>query len=152
MEEKGEQTGDVEDAVPSLLEQLKSPTSSTLARKRKVTKNTPPTGSKKGKGAVAAEPQSISPTTRVKEFPGENLGISSGKLFCRACRETLSVKKSVITQHIRSAKHSQGKDSVAEKREERRYIRHALTRKSIQFGKVCQMPYICIVSRWYQHL
>ena len=72
---------DVEDAVPSLLERLKSPTSSTLARKRKVTKNTPPTGSKKGKGAVVAAPQSISPTTRVKEFPEEGLCVSSGKLF-----------------------------------------------------------------------
>ena len=50
---------EVEQAVPSLLEKLRSPTSSTLARKRKLTKNEPPTGCKKGKGAVAAEPQSI---------------------------------------------------------------------------------------------
>ena len=37
MEEEVEE--EVEQAVPSLLEKLRSPTSSTLARKRKLTKN-----------------------------------------------------------------------------------------------------------------
>ena len=114
--------------VQSLLEQLRSPASSTLARKRKVTKNTTLTGTKKGKGAVAAEPQSISPATRVKEFPEESLCVSHGKLFCRACRETLSVKKSVVTQHIRSAKHSRGKDSVAKREKRERDISDMLKR------------------------
>ena len=44
MEEEVEE--EVEQAVPSLLEKLRSPTSSTLARKRKLTKNKPPTGCK----------------------------------------------------------------------------------------------------------
>ena len=92
---------EVEQAVSSLLEKLRSPTSSTLAQKRKLTKNNPPTGCKKGKGAAAAEPQSITPESRLREFPDEYLRVSSGRLFCCTCREVMSVKKSVIIQHIR---------------------------------------------------
>ena len=68
---------EVEQAVPSPLEKLRSPTSSTLARKRKLTKNKPPTGCKKGKGAVAAEPQSITPESRLREFPDKYLCVWS---------------------------------------------------------------------------
>ena len=50
--------------VPSLLDKLKSPTVSCLARKRKV-KSNPPSGKKKCKGAVASEPHSISPSTEL---------------------------------------------------------------------------------------
>ena len=78
MEEEVEE--EVEQDVPSLLEKLRSPTSSTLARKRKLTKNKPPTGCKKGKGAVAAEPQSITPESRLREFPDDYLCVSSGRL------------------------------------------------------------------------
>ena len=86
---------EVEQAISSLLEKLRSPTSSTLAQKRKLTKNNPPTGCKKGKGAAAAEPQSITPESRLREFPDEYLRVSSGRLFCCTCREVMSVKKSV---------------------------------------------------------
>ena len=51
MEEEVEE--EVEQAVPSLLEKLRSPTSSTLARKRKITKNKPPTGCKR-KGSCSS--------------------------------------------------------------------------------------------------
>ena len=113
---------EVEQAVPSLLEKLRSPTSSTLARKRKLTKNKPPTGCKKGKGAVAAEPQSITPESRLREFLDEYLCVSSGRLFCCACREVLSVKKSVIIQHIRSAKHTRGKEGITQREKRERDI------------------------------
>jgi hypothetical protein len=54
---------DVEQLSPvvTLLEQLKSPTVSDLARKRK--KN-----SKKSKGVVAAEPFKVSPSARIFKF------------------------------------------------------------------------------------
>ena len=71
--ESSQSTGKV-----SLLDKLKSPTSSDLARKRKLASNPPPKGMKRSK------------------FAGENLAVLSGKLFCNACRETLSVKKSVL--------------------------------------------------------
>ena len=63
-------------------------------RKRRL-KSNPPKGLKRGKGAVAVQP-SIHPTTRIREFPNENLSVVANKLFCYACREPVSVKKSVL--------------------------------------------------------
>ena len=72
-----------------------------------------PAKRKKGsKGAVAAEPLSIPPSTRIKEFPNEKLSVVSGKLFCTACQENVSLKKSVIIQHIKSLKHADGKERL----------------------------------------
>ena len=96
--------------VPSLLDRLKCPASSELPRKRVMKKN--PTKRKRSRGAVAAEPLSISPRTRIKEFPDEKLSVASGKLFCTACRENVSLKKSVVLQHIKSVKHTNGKESI----------------------------------------
>lgn len=100
--------------VPSLLSKLRSPAPSDLSRKRKLNTN-PPKGLKRGKGAVAAEP-SVPPSTRIKEFANENLSVVSRKLFCEACREPVSVKKSVLLQHIKSAKHASGKKLLASKK------------------------------------
>ena len=101
-------------AVPSLLSKLKCPAPSDLSSKRKV-KSNPPKGLKRGKGVIATEP-SIPPSTRVKEFPNEHLSVVSKKLFCQACREPVSVKKSVLQQHIKSAKHGSSKDDFASRR------------------------------------
>ena len=70
----------------TLLDRLKSPTLSDLARKQKLASNpaNPPKGMKQGKGAVSHEPQSVTPSQRMREFPGENLSVLSGKLFCTA--------------------------------------------------------------------
>ena len=67
----------------TLLDRLKSPTLSDLARKRKLASNpaNPPKGMKRGKGAVSHEPQSVTHSQRMREFPGENLSVLSGKLF-----------------------------------------------------------------------
>ena len=75
---------------------------------------------KKGKGSTSSEPSNVSISDRVREFPGEHLCRNLGKLFCNACREPISVKKSVISQHIKSAKHEKGKARLAhkEKREQ----------------------------------
>ena len=75
--------------VPSLLSRLRCPTPSELARKRKV-KSNPPKGVKCGKSAVSVEP-SVPPSTRIKEFPNEHLSVVSKKLYCEACRESVSV-------------------------------------------------------------
>ena len=92
--------------VVSLLDRLKSPATS---RKRKVLRN-PPSGKKKSSGSSALNAPKVPPIQRVKEFPNEDLTISAtGKLFCNACRETLCVKRSTITGHIKSAKHAKGK-------------------------------------------
>ena len=81
--------------VPSLLDRLKSPAMSELARKRKM-KGTPAKRKKISKGAVVAEPLSVAPSKRIKEFPDEKLSVVSGKLFCTACRENLSLPPSPL--------------------------------------------------------
>ena len=105
----------------TLLDKLKSPTSSDLARKRKLASN-PPKGMKRSKGIVQHEPQSVSASQRVREFAGENLSVLSGKLFCNACRETLFVKKSVLIQHVKFVKHATGNKRLASKQARERNI------------------------------
>ena len=93
-----------------------------LARKRKLASNPPPKGMKQSKGIVHHEPQSVSASQRVREFAGENLSALLGKLFCNACWETLSVKKSVLIQHVKSVKHASRKDRLASKQARERNI------------------------------
>ena len=85
----------------SLLDVLKCPQPSTLARKQTIVTNNPPTGKRSCKstnqGKAAA---SIKPQQRVAEFKGEHLCVSSGKLFCNACREEVNLKKSSVKNHI----------------------------------------------------
>ena len=110
--------------VSSLLDRLKSPTVSDLSRKTKVQTN-PPRGTKRGKGAVAAEP-SVSPSDRIREFPDEQLSTVLSKLFCNACRENVSVKKSVIIQHnykVSQACHWKGSIG-SQGKEGEKYSRH----------------------------
>ena len=112
-------TDDSSTEVATILNKLRCPAPSDLSRKRKISSN-PPKGMKKGKGSASSEPSNVSISDRVREFPGEHLCRNLGKLFCNACREPISVKKSVISQHIKSAKHEKGKARLArkEKREQ----------------------------------
>ena len=102
-------------ALPSVLERLKAPTPSALARKRRVHANTPPVGKKKSTGSRKADPTSITPRQRAREFPREELVESAGKLFCRACREELALKKNIVVSHVKSTKHQQSKDKLKSK-------------------------------------
>ena len=93
-------SGEVESSVSegssvlSLLDKLRSPVPSELARKRKVSTNPPLIGQKRLKGGSACTVfKSVSPQDRVREFADDSLCVSAGKLFCRACREELSVKR-----------------------------------------------------------
>ena len=49
------------------------------------------------------------------EFPGEVLSESAGKLFCKACRENIAVKRSVVQNHIKSRKHTESKEKLKQK-------------------------------------
>ena len=115
-------SGEIHDKSPavSILQRLKSPTPD-LARKRKVPTN-PPKGVKKSKAQVANEPSFVSISDRIKQFSNESMCNSRGKLFCNACREPLSIKKSVIAQHIKSAKHESGKAKLDLKEKRERLI------------------------------
>ena len=87
--------------VVSLLERLKAPKKSDLSRKRKIACN-PPKGKKKSSGKHGLAEPKVDPRTRVKEFPNEALVVSPGnrRLFCNACRETLSVQLLTILSHL----------------------------------------------------
>ena len=49
-----------------------------------------------------------------------------GKLFCSACREEVSLKRSIISNHIASAKHKQSKTKLVRKERRERDIAGAL--------------------------
>ena len=63
-----------------------------------------------------ADPKSVSPATRVHDFPNKFLNVSAGKLFCTVCTwEELGLKASTIWLHIKSQKHQNGKERVFHK-------------------------------------
>ena len=98
--------------VISLLDCLRSPTPADLSRKRHLRQNPPPKGVKTGKGKEKGDPKRISACEQVKSYPNEEFIVRSSKLFCRACKEVLALKKSSIEYHIKSQKHISGKKKL----------------------------------------
>lgn len=99
----------------SLLEKLRAPKRSELARKRSVAHNLPHDGRRVKAPKHSHDPKSVQPEHRVKEFPNECLTVSAKKLFCTACREEIALKRSIISSHVGSSKHIQGKERVKHK-------------------------------------
>ena len=114
----------------SLLNELCFPRESELVRKRKVCCNHPPTGKRQRVNSKASPfgPKSVTPSRRVKEFPGANLTVSSSKLFCLACREEVGPKSSVVKNHIKSEKYKNGCKKLKQKDARERDIAEALTK------------------------
>jgi len=117
------------DAVTSLpksiLSTLQAPRLSEITRKRRVRTN-PPKGKPRSCSRGLCDPKSVRPAQRVKEHPEEELTVSNGKLFCRACREELSLKSTVVNNHIKSVKHTEGKEKLKTKEKKERDIASAL--------------------------
>ena len=105
--------------VPSLLSRLKQEPVSSLNRKRKVAQNLPHDGKQRKPPCCLSVPKRVTPAQRLREFPNQKLVVSAGKLFCTACKEEVALKKSIIELHIKSDKHTRGKEKLAckEKRE-----------------------------------
>ena len=104
------QSETVSNSAISLLSVLRRPTSSDLCRKIVIRKN-PPKGKKckASSSSCTTDPKSVTPAKRCLEFPDEPFEVSAGKLFCRSCREELSLKRSIIKNHIASLKHKTSK-------------------------------------------
>lgn len=68
----------------------------------------------------------VSIRQRLTEFPGENFKESAGTLFCTGCREEVGLKKTIIQQHIKSSKHSRGKERLAVKESREQDIANVL--------------------------
>ncbi|CAH3181443.1 unnamed protein product [Porites evermanni] len=95
-------------------------TTSTTSRRALISRERVPkrnTGKYKERGN--SDPKNMSPRDRIEEFPGENLCLRGGKLFCNCCKEILSSKKSVLKNHLASKKHVAGKEKfkVTKKRD-----------------------------------
>ena len=77
-----------------MLSILKAPKVLSLARKQSQARN-PPSGKRRCRGTSANEPKHIEPTQQVKEYKNEPFTVTNKKLFCRACREEVSMKTTV---------------------------------------------------------
>lgn len=110
------QSGASEQRVFTMMDYLRQPQASTLARKRKVATN-PPKGLKRSKGVTTNDPKSVCPSDRVKAYPNELFKVSNKKLFCSSCREELSLKRSSLDVHIKSSKHIKNKRKLKQKEE-----------------------------------
>ena len=113
-------------AVVSLLDRLRQAPKAAANRKWKIAQNLP-RDRKRNKGPrCMSEPKSVTVSQRVKEYPSEAFTVSANKLFCSDCREEVSIKKSVITLHIQSEKHSKGKAQLQSKSKREQDIVKAL--------------------------
>ena len=121
--------------VVSLLDRLKSPDASLLARKRKVLTKPPPVGKKRYTGVRSCNDPGVHPSKCVTEYPGEHLKVSS--LFCEASREILSVLSSTLA-NMKSAKHLDGKKGLKGGRHNvfREKVVEAFLRAGICFSKL----------------
>ena len=119
------------DPATSLLSRLKASTPSDLARKRSMAANVATPLRKRAKRPSyihLSSHSSVTPSQRAKEFSSESIGVSGGKLFCQACREELSLKKSSIQNHVTSSKHTAGKERLVKKQKREMDIAEALKR------------------------
>ena len=73
--------------------------------------------------ATAAEPKGVTASQRVREFADEPVCVSLGKFFCR---EELSLKISIVRNHIHSAKHEEGRKRLKAKELREKSIADAL--------------------------
>ena len=108
-----------------IIDALKAPTASDLARKRKVPCNLQHSGTRFVHPKGTSNPN-VSIHQRLTEFPGESFKESAGTLFCTGCREEVGLKEKIIQQHIKSSKHSRGKEKLAVKESREQDIANVL--------------------------
>ena len=107
------------DTITSLLDWLKLPQPSHLARKRAITSNTPPIGKKKGKGATAGDPKSVSPAERAKAY---QLTVSDKKIVLFWLLRTTISKEEFDLRNVK------GKERLASKQKRQLDIAESLKR------------------------
>ena len=111
--------GREEKEVASLLDRLRSPTPTDIARSRKIRRSgvislpALPAESERTEEPLRPSQKGVTPRQQVKEFPTEPFTVCYGQLFCSACREQLSLKRSILKNHVESLKHRNSKDRLA---------------------------------------
>lgn len=96
---------------------------------------------------VTSEPRNVAALTRVAEFPDSNLSVAMGKLFCNACREHLSLKKSIIELHLKSTKHGVGVERLKCNQTKEQSILRMLERYDREVHPVGDTSYTTTTSR-----
>lgn len=66
---------------------------------------------------------------RVNQFPDQHLSIRGNTIFCNACKEVISSKKSILIAHCASRKHASGKEKMKRSRLREQTIAEALSRE-----------------------
>ena len=79
-------------------------TTSSAVTRALIRERVPKSNTGKYKEEGNSDPKNMSPRDRIEEFPGENLCLRGGKLFCNGCKEILSSKKSILKNHLASKK------------------------------------------------
>lgn len=82
--------------------------------KRKNTTTTNIVARKRCKVSLHGRPAIVSASYRVGEFPEEMLSCSEDKLYCKACKIELKLKKSIVQHHVASRKHICAKNRLKE--------------------------------------
>ena len=77
---------------------------------------------------------------RVRRFPDENFIVREGKLFCNACRQILSMKKSVLKIHVSSKKHRDGTQKLKRSKLREQTIVEAFKREESSKSKDSTLP------------
>ena len=72
--------------------------------------------------------------------------VSSGKLFCSACREELSLKLSIVKKRVQSSKHTKQKEQVAHGKSREREIAAALKAYELKVGETHKLYCIKVVT------
>ena len=74
----------------------------------------------------------ISLRDRVSQFANEQLCVKGNFIFCNACKEVVSSKKSILVSHCSSKKHVSGKDKLKMSKLREQTIVEALSREKSQ--------------------
>ena len=141
-------------SVPSLLSVLRAPKLSDLRRKRKIQSNPEKRKKVRTSSSTSSEPKGVKAVDRVRKYPNEQLNVSAGKRFCKACREELSLKSSSLLNYLKSQKHKDGKKRLENKEASERDIAKELAvivKKLTLLEKLLQKAHKCFVLKSSQH-
>ena len=104
-----------EDEVDSALSNLAKRIDAAIARlpslQRSSVKKPLQPATKKRKVAHGVSTKLVQLQQRIENFPDDMLSVSNGQLYCDFCHMTLSLKKSIVQDHISSDRHCRGKEA-----------------------------------------
>ena len=105
---------------------LPAPAGAAINRKRKLYVNE---GKYKQRGSLSQRSVKTSVWDRIKEYPNQHLCNVNRKLWCNACSEFISNKKSSIDKHVKSKKNEKGLSDIAKNKLESQTIMECLKRR-----------------------